>query len=826
MATNAPVESNDCSGHFSSKRLSIAFEDISNMRRAGTFHRWTWGQGLCCLGIVIVLGGRLFAEDLPSSVNTSVDSPSAAVNEANPADVNLDALLDLADKAPETLQSINVKEAPRGLAISPDLVFNPNENHNTANSIGELLTNAPGVISRSTSALNQDARIRGYSGSQAVAVANGMNQGRTRLDIDSLFSQIDPNLVESITVIAGPYSVEYGPGFAFFDAQLISPGRSNVMKYTSVSNFGFNTNGQQLMWRETAGFSDQHSGAIVSFGQRMGNDYRAGSPSTDFHVPASYHVQDVYAVISGDITERSRVDASFLHQAIQDTELPGVAYDINRQNADQINLRFAWRDDSTNTDRFQAQFWWNEATYSADASRPSKQITFVSRLIDEPYPDMAGGGTLIGNGLSDNWGARGLALFGDQEVWQLRTGVDWRRIRQFYREQDFQANGAPALMGDTFGIPNSSQDDFGVFAGGTWKPVDRWTLAAGQRLDAVAYGLTTSDLVVTSTQNTPNLDFYPGFDTSTRLLSTTYFTSSIQATDDLTLNAGVAYAMRPPNLTELYSDQPFAPMVRFGNSFAFGDSALASEKNLQFDLGFTKRYEKAKFGARAFHSEIHDYIGLAASDYGTFPLIGTVPPGTLGRGRPYMADPNIPNQDLNADSASFCYIYRNIDRVTLSGFDVIGEQQARPWLEFAESINYTYANNCDPTWVDVYTGQVNQLGSSEGLPGIYPISGAVSIRLVEPENRKWTLEWQSRAAARQNHLAYSLGEVGTPSFIVHNIYANYRFTDHISLRTSLLNVFDLNYYEHNSLAIVNQTGNISFVKNPGLSWFAGLDCSF
>ena len=740
--------------------------------------------------------------------------------------MNLDALLDLAEKAPESLQSINVKEAPPSLSVSPDLVFNPNESPNSGNSIGELLTNAPGVISRSTSALNQDARIRGYSGSQAVAVTNGMNQGRTRLDIDSLFSQIDPSLVDSITVIAGPYSVEYGPGFAFFDAQLITPGRSNVMKYTSETNFGFNTNGQQMMWRETAGFSDQHSGAIVSFGQRMGNDYRAGTPSTDFHVPASYHVQDVYAVISGDISDRSRLDASFLHQSIVNTELPGVAYDINNQNADQVNLRYAWRDDSTNRDRFQAQFWWNEATYNADASRPSKQLTFVSRLIDEPYPDMAGGGTLIGNGLSDNWGARGLALFGDQEVWQLRTGVDWRRIRQFYREQDFQANGAPALMGDTFGIPNSSQDDFGLFAGATFKPTDRWTLGAGQRLDAVAYGLSSSDLVATTTQYTPNLDYYPGFDTSTRLLGTTYLTSSIQATDDLTLNAGVAYAMRPPNLTELYSDQPFAPLVRFGNSFALGDSALAAEKNLQFDLGFMKRYERAKFGARAFHSEIHDYIGLAATDYGTFPLIGTVPPGTLGRGRPYMADPNIPNQDLNADSASFGYAYRNIDRVTLSGFDVMGEQQVRPWLEFTQAMNFTYANNCDPTWVDVYTGKVNQLGSSEGLPGIYPINGSVSFRFVEPENRKWTLEWQTRAASRQNHLAYSLGEVGTPSFVVHNIYANYRFTDHISLRTSLLNVFDLNYYEHNSLAIVNQTGGITFVKNPGLSWFAGLDCSF
>ena len=205
METNAPVESIVCW-----PLLVNCLVDIATMRRSGTFPGWIWFHGLCCLGIFVVLCDvqRLFAADVPSPNEKIPAPPAAGASSPDPADVNLDALLDLAEKAPESLQSINVKEAPPSLSVSPDLVFNPNERPNSGNSIGELLTNAPGVISRSTSALNQDARIRGYSGSQAVAVTNGMNQGRTRLDIDSLFSQIDPSLVDSITVIAGPYSVE------------------------------------------------------------------------------------------------------------------------------------------------------------------------------------------------------------------------------------------------------------------------------------------------------------------------------------------------------------------------------------------------------------------------------------------------------------------------------------------------------------------------------------------------------------------------------------------------------------------------------------------
>ena len=131
---------------------------------------------------------------------------------ADPADLSLDALLEIAEKDPERLQTVNVKTSANDRLLNPDLVFKPDAGAGTAaNSTGELLSRALGVVTRSTSALNQDARLRGYSGSQVVGIANGMNQTKGRIDVDSLFSQIDPNIVESVTVIPGPYAVEYGP---------------------------------------------------------------------------------------------------------------------------------------------------------------------------------------------------------------------------------------------------------------------------------------------------------------------------------------------------------------------------------------------------------------------------------------------------------------------------------------------------------------------------------------------------------------------------------------------------------------------------------------
>ena len=47
-----------------------------------------------------------------------------------------------------------------------------------------------------------------------------------RLDLDSMLSKIDPYLIQTATVIPGPYGVQYGPGFSFINVQTIDTPRS------------------------------------------------------------------------------------------------------------------------------------------------------------------------------------------------------------------------------------------------------------------------------------------------------------------------------------------------------------------------------------------------------------------------------------------------------------------------------------------------------------------------------------------------------------------------------------------------------------------------
>lgn len=83
--------------------------------------------------------------------------------------------------------------------------------------------------------------------------AGSVNQLKTRVDIDALFSQVDPGIVQDITVIDGPYSSLYGPGVAFLVADLNQSQRydDDFQGHASLAS-SYGTNGGALDTRANA----------------------------------------------------------------------------------------------------------------------------------------------------------------------------------------------------------------------------------------------------------------------------------------------------------------------------------------------------------------------------------------------------------------------------------------------------------------------------------------------------------------------------------------------------------------------------------------------
>jgi outer membrane receptor protein involved in Fe transport len=701
-------------------------------------------------------------------------------------------------------------------------------------SVGELLEHAPGVSVRRTSAINLDARVRGFHAGQLNASADGMTQLKTRIDIDSLLSQIDPGIVESISVIQGPYSSLYGPGFAFLSADLFPVRRfDDGPEFHGSLNFSHESNGRQIYNRERVWGGGSDWGFAASFGLRTGNDYRPGGDGPDFDVPASYRQQDVFVSLSKDLSCDSRIEFMFLRQDLFNVELPGVAYDIDRSQTDQFNVRYVQQADRNGPEQLVVQFWSHQTPYTVDASHTSKQRTFSRVFAAQPfadyYPAVATGNLLtklLGDGLSESSGVRALKTIGDADTALLSFGADFRRYEQFYRERDFDGEGTPAFEGNIFGIPRSFQEDVGLLTHLNLPLKDQTTLTAGGRIDWTSSFVDRNDpvaQVLTAFQG----EYRPGFAEPNETLGMTYLTAETRPCDWLTLTGGVAFGMRAPNLAELYSDEPFVPVVRFGNSYTDGNSRLDPERNLQFDLGATGKWTHATVGARGFHSTIRDYIQPVPSDYSTFVSTGIAAPDRLHRNyAAFGGDPSDPTINLDADSASLDYRYSNVDLVTLFGTELFGEVNVHPCMSLYGSMAYVRGTNHSPVRFEDETQSLIPLSGDEPLPGIFPLNATLAARLFDRDRRTWTLEFELLVADDQSRVADRFAELPTPGYGVVNVRGAYQLTQNIRLTSAIENLFDRSYFQHGSLAIMNRNGQVEFIKEPGFTWTIGVEVAF
>ncbi len=123
-------------------------------------------------------------------------------------------------------------------------------------------------------------------------------------------------------------------------------------------------------------------------------------------------------------------------------------------------------------------------------------------------------------------------------------------------------------------------------------------------------------------------------------------------------------------------------------------------------------------------------------------------------------------------------------------------------------------------------GQMIRYGGTDGLPGIYPLSGTVGFRLHAPTEDRWMLEFSSRMAARQTHVAKVLSETPNPGFAVFDVRGYYRLTRRVRLTLAIQNLLNKAYSEPGSLAIRDYAGNITYLQDTGFNAVLGFDARF
>jgi iron complex outermembrane receptor protein len=694
----------------------------------------------------------------------------------------------------------SVREALE-LAAQPkaDVVGQGEVKANPATDLGSILKdseNVQTVAAQRRSQVAFDPHVRGYKFGQIYAQSDGEYFLPVRLDLDSMLNKIDPSLIQTVTVIPGPYGLRYGPGFSFIDVVTVDTPRS-CCGFEWTNRFGFTAwdNGGQTYGRDTITGAGENYGFITHFGMRDGADYTAGNGEK---IPSSYHNQNALLQLGFDVNEDSRVEFRYNRLDLRDTEYAVQFFDVSYLATDSFNLNYI-EDDPYTGGLSMVQVWYNQSRFNGNNTNPSKRevrARVAFGLNNDFQTTLFNPGSFSGfvNGNLTSFGARAVRTYGEQTGENLRIGADVRYIQQSTREQFFITDpGDQFLTPDQEAFstnqPHSSLTDPGVFAEWTVPWGSFFKSSIGGRVDWVNTHPRSADF-----DNTPALPGVTNVDlVQNDVLLAGYASGEMELTMEWSVRAGLGYAERVPDLVNRYADGVFLGILQNGFSKVAGFPALRKERATQADISLTAEYDWWNARASAFYSWINDYNTYAS----------------------FAFDPPTGAQVLLAT---------NTGLAELNGFELYADYQLGDYTTVFGSAFY----------VEGFDEEINR-----PLPAIYPLEGRLGLRWQEPSvDNIWGLEWGFRFVAAQDRIGFLRDnllndttsipvESATPSFYTSYVRGYYNLTPQLNLVGGIDNLFDRTYIEHLDLRLPGRRfggpGSTISALAPGFTAYAGLE---
>lgn len=718
---------------------------------------------------------------------------------------------------------VNERRRSLSAGIASELVFGSEGKFRVTTDGGNLLGKspfAPSVRVQQRTPIITDPRVR--SDRYARLLASGSYWAPARQDLDTLLSKVDSRIIRDIIVIKGPYSVQYGPGFDFVDFEFYETPRYECgYEAHGLSSIEYKTNGEQIYGRQAFWGGGSNWGYRVGYGHRTGNDYDTGHAADGSFfqpesLPTSYNSRIFDAAIGYDLAPDRHLEFVYLRLDQTNVEFPGLVFDINSLKTDGYEVKYTV-EDQVHFDLMTAEAWYNRTEFDGDTSRPGKNIQIPAIRDDfELAPDQF----LVTNVDGMSAGYRVAFTWGQMGCPQWTLGTDYIRqstqLNDIVPERD-SVTGLPpplppvvTLPERNFPIPRSHSDDFGLFVERSCPVNDCLSVRMGARIDIVESD--ADDFV-------PGLGEIVGFPPTLVEMSLSdikqaglrqHFTPvSLFATADYRLNccwtltAGAGYAVRPPDLTELYAAGPFIGVLQPGLSFVEGDPELDPERLTQIDLGLHGDFCSFRLGVNAFHAWINDYIIF--DDIGIAPMLPGFEPGqTFQR-----------------------VAFGNTDLATLTGFELSAEYDISCCLSAFALSSFVEGRDHDrsaPSRIGALIrddlgfppaprSQVDGV-DEEPLPGIPPLEARLGLRWHEPVDAPtWAIELEARIVDAQDRVAASLFEQRTGGFTIWNLRSYWQATEHLLLIAGVENFTDQFYREH--LDYRSGRG----VYRPGISFY-------
>lgn len=668
----------------------------------------------------------------------------------------------VSEREVETLVVTGVRtDTPLQLVTDPKRPRQPLPAHDGA----DYLKTIPGFSVIRKGGTDGDPILRGMAGSRLSMLVDGeLILGGCNNRMDPPTAYVFPETFDSIRVIKGPQSVQYGPGnsagVVLFERSEARVEETGWKLHSSVLTGSYGRHDEVVDARYVSPAWELR----LSGSNSAADDFRDGD-GTRIH--SSYERWNSMAALAWKPDEHSRLEFSTSFSdgeaAYADRGVDGSKF--AREN---YSLKYSREHISPLIERIEAQIYHN----------------YVDHVMDNYSLRQASGQMAMNPDRTTSGGKFAVALQVGPQL-GLDLGVDLQRNDHTSRNTMNQALQPYESLQRS---DDASFEQVGLFIEGDWSFGDGRRIVAGARVDRWQYEDQRSSIALSMMNDVANP--LAGHERNETLHSG-FVRYEGQFGEAHTWYAGIGHNERFPDYWEITKETATA--------LAAGDS-LEAERNTQLDTGVIFRAERFEASVSLFYSDVSDYLMIQSNVMKPAPVMGGAMDGGMGMG--------MNMGQMAMDSMRNTTSVRNVDARSW-GVEIDGQYRiATNWRAEFSLASVRGANDTDGT-------TLAQLPPLETRLGLYY------------DNSRWSAGLLWRALAAQDRVDINKGNIvgqdfgPTPSADIFSLNLGWRLTQQVLLTAGVDNLLDETYAEHVSRAgaMVPGFDQVTRINEPGrLLW--------
>lgn len=632
-----------------------------------------------------------------------------------------------------SLNAVIVSALPPSLEpqskLSPDKI-----NESNVGDAGELMRNLQGVDAVRRGPVGLDPSIRGLRESEVGFYVNASRQfpaGPARMD--SPLNHYDPENIESIEVVKGPYALTWGPGnlsAVRMKLKGVPDRRTEGLLHGSIGT-SYNSNVNSFTTSVSLFGRSEDFAYRIDGNYREGSDYESGDGTA---IPGDFRAREVRGSVEYDFNPASSLTLNGGVQYQDDIEYPGRMLNAHYFHSYDGNAKYELNRSGKVLRKVEVQGYFNRIAHQMGNNGKPTAKPDPDRM--PPFPlDIAI------DAESQTYGGKVAFTIVPDKNWHTEFGGNFFSNDRTALRKIERADKDKKLFSD-YAWPDARVTMGGVYAYAKRHFGDIYSVSGTLRGDVISSSADTISAFFADNVS-DKLD-------EDHVELSGALTFNAQPSQHWNLSVGLGTVARSADASELFSNRFPASKSQTAAEFV-GNPQLQPERSYQADIWANGIYSDFSISASIFARRLQDYI--------------TVVPTDLPKNLPL--------------SPETVFGYRN-GKADFYGFEFSGSYNICDQLTLSEGVSYLWGKD---------------LTQNEPVLGIAPFQTDTRLRYELP-NDQFFAEASFHTSATQDRVALSRKETSTSGYFTLGLKTGYRFFEGFSVQVGVQNLTDEEYINH------------------------------